>query len=704
MYASRPPKENKALSKPPLNQRLLRQAVSAAWTLMVCGANAATLIVDGKHPMARDDNPGTLEAPFKTIQAAMDKAQAGDTVAVREGVYHEAVNFRGKSGRRHGAIAVHWGPDTTAYVTLEAYADEKVVLDGTTEVTGFQLVEGMRNLHVAPFAYTGWGKHLEIVFAGDEQLLPFQTKNPNPNQPDLPLLPARPGDDPDDRGWFYDKEQDRLYVNLGGAVPGKDVAIRACVLATGVDAANCQFPRIRKLEIRGFNQHGVVIYNTLGAVVEDNHIHHVSSGIFANPSMDVQIRRNTITHVGNNGMTLGGNRGGIVESNVIRDFNVNPYRTRRYAGSIMCNGIIGTAVRFNVITRDLYPCICGPWPDCNGLGNAWYGNVCYRMSGQGFYIEAGLVGNVLRWNNCFENANGITFRQNYMNVAVENWVHHNKNAGLVVGSTAADNVLGNYLGDNAIVSNRVGIATGGGPDKTRMNAFDRNLFVVPAGGFAVQYDDQQFATVAEARAALGIEAAGRQVETFDPAGLGLVSFRVFGTQKDHEPVQMFANPDMSRWDLLQEQGLTAPHFWNKGTFRESQTSGWKGSPVSHVGVPSTLEGSGGFMRHLDVCSVAYVRNYPGGVTGGEIENATAHSGDWLLQIGSEPGKAIAERGLAWWSPTVPTVPGAEVDVALWVELSKVSAVEGEPAGGLFVFMEWADITGQHLRRDRKSVV
>ena len=39
-------------------------------------------------------NPGTLPKPFKTIQAAMDKEQSGDTVQVRSGVYQEGVKFK----------------------------------------------------------------------------------------------------------------------------------------------------------------------------------------------------------------------------------------------------------------------------------------------------------------------------------------------------------------------------------------------------------------------------------------------------------------------------------------------------------------------------------------------------------------------------------------------------------------------------------
>src|SRR5436309_7824314 len=46
-----------------------------------------------------DGNPGTLAAPFKTIQRAANSAGAGDTVLVRGGVYRETVKPRsGKAG------------------------------------------------------------------------------------------------------------------------------------------------------------------------------------------------------------------------------------------------------------------------------------------------------------------------------------------------------------------------------------------------------------------------------------------------------------------------------------------------------------------------------------------------------------------------------------------------------------------------------
>src|SRR5690348_2553713 len=42
-------------------------------------------------PGGSDSNPGTIAAPFHTIQRAANVAQAGDHVEIRAGVYHENV-------------------------------------------------------------------------------------------------------------------------------------------------------------------------------------------------------------------------------------------------------------------------------------------------------------------------------------------------------------------------------------------------------------------------------------------------------------------------------------------------------------------------------------------------------------------------------------------------------------------------------------
>lgn len=71
-------------------------------------------------PTGSDGGPGTVARPMRSIEAAVRRAQEGQTIALREGVWHEMVHV-GVAPRVH----------------LRSWPNEEVWLDGTTELTGF---------------------------------------------------------------------------------------------------------------------------------------------------------------------------------------------------------------------------------------------------------------------------------------------------------------------------------------------------------------------------------------------------------------------------------------------------------------------------------------------------------------------------------------------------------------------------------------
>jgi hypothetical protein len=64
-----------------------------------------------------DANPGTLAAPWRTIQHALEEIRPGERLVIREGVYNENVTFK-KSGTGDKPFVI------------SAYQGEKVILDG----------------------------------------------------------------------------------------------------------------------------------------------------------------------------------------------------------------------------------------------------------------------------------------------------------------------------------------------------------------------------------------------------------------------------------------------------------------------------------------------------------------------------------------------------------------------------------------------
>lgn len=96
-------------------ERLEDRLLLSAWYVAKTGANS---------------NPGTLPKPFATIQQAANVAQAGDTVYIRAGVYHETVTVKNS------------GAWPNAPITFEPYNNESVTIDGADPITGWTKSSG----------------------------------------------------------------------------------------------------------------------------------------------------------------------------------------------------------------------------------------------------------------------------------------------------------------------------------------------------------------------------------------------------------------------------------------------------------------------------------------------------------------------------------------------------------------------------------
>ncbi|MCK6490573.1 MAG: right-handed parallel beta-helix repeat-containing protein, partial [Planctomycetes bacterium] len=75
----------------PLHRLALLTCIAWAAGAPLWSAEGRTWVVSQAAAGAGDDQPGTEAAPLRTIQAAAERAQAGDTVLVRAGIYRERV-------------------------------------------------------------------------------------------------------------------------------------------------------------------------------------------------------------------------------------------------------------------------------------------------------------------------------------------------------------------------------------------------------------------------------------------------------------------------------------------------------------------------------------------------------------------------------------------------------------------------------------
>lgn len=94
---------------------------SKSGLLVICSSlvgcsHAATLHVS---PTGSDSSAGTVTAPLKSIQSAIDLAVPGDVVYLRAGTYSPTTNIQIK---KNGT--------SSKPVTVSAYGAEKVIIDG----------------------------------------------------------------------------------------------------------------------------------------------------------------------------------------------------------------------------------------------------------------------------------------------------------------------------------------------------------------------------------------------------------------------------------------------------------------------------------------------------------------------------------------------------------------------------------------------
>jgi hypothetical protein len=92
-------------------------------------------------PQGDDANPGSLSAPWRTIQKAVDSVSAGATIYIRDGTYSPFTM------RRSGTAS--------APITLAAYPGEKPIVDGRDAATYTARLSGVSNVRVIGLTVQG---------------------------------------------------------------------------------------------------------------------------------------------------------------------------------------------------------------------------------------------------------------------------------------------------------------------------------------------------------------------------------------------------------------------------------------------------------------------------------------------------------------------------------------------------------------------
>ena len=108
-----------------------------------------------------DRAAGTKEAPLRTISKAAGLAEAGDTVIVHQGVYREWVK------------PARGGSSPVCRITYQAAENEKVIIKGSEQITGWEPLEGTTVWKVSlPNSFFGDYNPYQEVLSGDWLISP----------------------------------------------------------------------------------------------------------------------------------------------------------------------------------------------------------------------------------------------------------------------------------------------------------------------------------------------------------------------------------------------------------------------------------------------------------------------------------------------------------------------------------------------------
>ena len=102
-----------------------------------------------------DSNPGTRRAPFRTIQRAADRAQAGDHIIVHQGVYRERID------------PPRGGSSESQRITYQAAPGERVEITGSEVVTNWVRVQGQVWQTTLPNSFFGSFNPYRDLIHGD---------------------------------------------------------------------------------------------------------------------------------------------------------------------------------------------------------------------------------------------------------------------------------------------------------------------------------------------------------------------------------------------------------------------------------------------------------------------------------------------------------------------------------------------------------
>ena len=262
-----------------------------------------------------DANPGSADAPWRTLQYAADAAQPGDTVCLRAGIYTdpEEVKFF-RSG------------EADAPITFASAPGEEVTIQGS-----LYLSQNVSYVNIIGLVVTGfriWG----ITLQGGNHHIVLSGLEVDGGEAGIRLTEGDSGQDP-----AYGPVSDVLVEN--------SIIRDAVYTAVDCTPGPCDRVTFRRLEISGsgieagFGGDGLGLERGRDVVVEDCFIHDnggdgvdLNSRDFDGNVPGIIVRRNQVARNHLQGIKLWA--GGRMENNLVWGQGINPVMVGKYTSTV----------------------------------------------------------------------------------------------------------------------------------------------------------------------------------------------------------------------------------------------------------------------------------------------------------------------------------------------------------------------------------
>ncbi|NNM46671.1 NosD domain-containing protein [Knoellia koreensis] len=433
-----------------------------------------------------DTNPGTAAQPLATLAKALTRAQAGQTVVVRGGVYRQGI-----AGPVDTSLGTTWSTPA-ANVTIQGYPGETAWFDGTDAVSGWRADSSTR--WSAPWStptFCGGRYYEKAVFTAQTMAGPC-------SHPDM-LVPGTATGSPQmlfrngvqltevdaaskvtANTFFYDHGARRLVVGADPAGQTMQAAKRAQALAiyntTGLTIKNIGFRRYGSNEFTNATSGAVALNKVTGAVLDGvAFTQNAGGGLLGWQAKKLTVRHSFLSLNGFDGMLANGSRrealanpsAGIRDDVLVENSRLDGNNTDGFgpncAASCASAGakftqMVGFTLRDNSFSHNGGNKAAGFWCDLACTEGRIYNNAFVSNAAEGLFYEVSdrgtIASNVMVGNGFAVKGSGLmvsaantriynnTIAGNYNNVLIYD---DTRVPGAQVGPDTANVVFANNV-------------------------------------------------------------------------------------------------------------------------------------------------------------------------------------------------------------------------------------------------------------------